>query len=389
MIDDPDLYRVARQGRFGVNGSLVFPQFVVEPANQVEKEIKAIRTPLEKNGMDFGFVTSYNAALRMIVDHDEKILYIYREYYSRNKTDPEIAEDMKDWKDIVIKADCAEPKAIRYYKQSGFRMKACKKFKGSRAMYTKKVKRFKKIVCSDACPNTIDELQDLTFAVDKDDEIIEDEFNIDPHTLSAIWYLIFVLKGYGGQNLSDFIKQLNEDRAILIDDAEDGGVDTLTPQMDITALREHYEQLNRDIVESGQSVNKDLDKFGSAPSGVALKFMYSSLDLKCNLMETEFSRGFEMLLYFVDLYLQISGQGDYEKIDVELVFNRDMAINEAEQIQNCSNSQGIVSDETLIAHHPFVSDVEEELEALKRQKEAYSPSWDQAPIVKDEGNGEE
>ena len=55
--------------------------------------------------------------------------------------------------------------------------------------------------------------------------------------------LIFVLKGYGGQNLSDFIKQLNEDRAILIDDAEDGGVDTLTPQMDITALREHYEQL--------------------------------------------------------------------------------------------------------------------------------------------------
>ena len=154
-------------------------------------------------------------------------------------------------------------------------------------------------------------------------------------------------------------------------------------------MREHYEQLNRDIVESGQSVNKDLDKFGSAPSGVALKFMYSSLDLKCNLMETEFSRGFEMLLYFVDLYLQISGQGDYEKIDVELVFNRDMAINEAEQIQNCSNSQGIVSDETLIAHHPFVSDVEEELEALKRQKEAYSPSWDQAPIVKDEGNGEE
>lgn len=52
---------------------------------------------------------------------------------------------MKDWKDIVIKADCAEPKAIRYYKQSGFRMKACKKFKGSRAMYTKKVKRFKRL----------------------------------------------------------------------------------------------------------------------------------------------------------------------------------------------------------------------------------------------------
>ena len=59
----------------------------------MSEEIRSIKDPLEKNGMDFGFVTSYNAALRMVVDHDEKILYIYREYYSRNKTDPEIAED--------------------------------------------------------------------------------------------------------------------------------------------------------------------------------------------------------------------------------------------------------------------------------------------------------
>lgn len=188
QIHDPDLYRVARKGRFGINGTLVFPQFEIQPHEKVLEFMKAVKSPLEKNGMDFGFVTSYNAALRMLIDHEEKILYIYKEYYSRNKTDPEIAEDMEDWKDIVIKADCAEPKAIKFYKQAGFRMKACKKFKGSRSMYTKKVKRFKKIICSDACPNTIDELKELTFAVDKDGEIIEDEFNIDPHTLSAIWY---------------------------------------------------------------------------------------------------------------------------------------------------------------------------------------------------------
>lgn len=187
-VHDPDLYRVARKGRFGVNGRLVFPQFVVEADEQVRAEMKNVRRPLEKNGMDFGFVTSYNAVVRMLIDHDNKILYLYDEYYSKDKTDPEIAEDIKKWKDILIKADCAEPKAIRYYKQKGFRIRACKKFKGSRKIYTKKVKRFRKIVCSDKCENIIDELQDLTFAVDKNGEIIEDEFNIDPHTLSAIWY---------------------------------------------------------------------------------------------------------------------------------------------------------------------------------------------------------
>lgn len=185
---DPDLYRVARKGRFGVNGLLVFPQFEAWSEEKVRRAMKSVKNPIEKNGMDFGFVTSYNAVVRMLIDHDEKILYIYDEYYSRDKTDPEIAADIEKWKNVLIKADCAEPKAIRYYRQLGFRMKPCRKFKGSREVYTKKVKRFRKIICSDICQNVIDELQDLTFAVDKDGEIIEDEFSIDPHTLSAIWY---------------------------------------------------------------------------------------------------------------------------------------------------------------------------------------------------------
>ena len=202
--------------------------------------------------------------------------------------------------------------------------------------------------------------------------------------------LIFVLKGYGGADLNEFMRDINEDRAIKIDDPEEGGVDTITPQMDITALREHYEQLKRDIVEAGQSVNKDLDKFGAAPSGVALRFMYSGLDLKCNLMETEFKMGFEQLLYFVDMYLQLTGQGDFEKTEVELVFNRDMAVNESEQIQNCTNSKGAISDKTIIAHHPYVSDVEEELKLLEEQKKAAGPTWDVVPPVKDGGgNGAE
>lgn len=201
--------------------------------------------------------------------------------------------------------------------------------------------------------------------------------------------LIFVLKGYGGQDLSEFMKSINEDRAIPIDDPEDGGVDTITPQMDITALREHYEQLNRDIVESGQSVNKDLDKFGSAPSGVALKFMYSGLDLKCNLLEAEFKNGFEMLMYFVDVYLQLTRQGSFENIGIELVFNRDMTVNESEQVQNCNNSKNVISDKTIIAHHPFVTNVEEEMKALEEQREASAPEWDVVPQIKGDGNDEE
>ena len=187
---DPDLYRIARKGHFGVNGVLVLPQFLVRSHEQVLKEIQEIRKPIQRVGMDFGFEDSYNAVLRMVVDHEKKWLYIYWEYYKNKMTDDETVEALKEFKETRerIYADSAEPKTIAYFKKQGFNMKGAKKFNGSRLANTKKVKRFKKIICSDACKNVVRELQHLTYKENKDNELIYDEFNIDPHTFSAIWY---------------------------------------------------------------------------------------------------------------------------------------------------------------------------------------------------------
>lgn len=182
--------------------------------------------------------------------------------------------------------------------------------------------------------------------------------------------LIYVLKGYGGEDIGEFMEKLNKYRAIPIDDPTEGGVDTLTPTMDITALREHYEQLKRDIAEDGQAINKDLDKFGNSPSGVALKFMYAGLDLKDNALEVEFKQGFENLLYFINIYLGETGKGNYktELMDMDIVFNRDMKINESETIDNCSKSKGVISDDTILANHPWVKDIKTEKDNLKEQR---------------------
>ena len=189
---DQDLYRIARKGHFGVNGVKVLPQFEVAPHDEVMEAISNIHKPIKRVGMDFGFVDSYNAVIRLAVDPDKKYLYIYWEYYKNQMTDDETAEEIAEFKETqeLIKADSAEPKTIRYYRKQGFNMVGALKFPGSRLQYTKKIKRFKKIICSDRCTNTIFELKDLTYAKDKNGDIIEDEFNIDPHTLSAIWYAL-------------------------------------------------------------------------------------------------------------------------------------------------------------------------------------------------------
>jgi len=202
---DKDLYRIARKGRYGVNGILVLPQFEVLEHSQVVNMIADIPKRYHRVGMDFGFETSFNAVIRMAIDDKNKILYIYYEYYKNKMTDDKTAKDLvefKENKELII-ADSAEPKTIAFYNQEGFRMIGAKKFQGSRLANIKKVKRFKKIICSDICINTIRELSTLTYAKNKNDEIIYDEFNIDPHTFSAIWY------GLDGYEVSDIKDKKN------------------------------------------------------------------------------------------------------------------------------------------------------------------------------------
>lgn len=189
---DPDLYRIARRGRFGINGTKVLPQFEVKPHDEVLSMIDEVSDLRTFVGMDFGFEDSYNAVVRLAVDATEKILYIHWEYYKNKQTDDQTAEDLIEFtktRERII-ADAAEPKAIAYFKKKGFNMKPCKKFQGSRLANTKKVKRFKRIICSADCTNVVRELKTLTYAKDKKDKLIYDEFNIDPHTFSAIWYAL-------------------------------------------------------------------------------------------------------------------------------------------------------------------------------------------------------
>ena len=187
---DPDLYRVARLGRYGVNGVKVLPQFEVMDEADMMNRIANIPSRWYFYGMDFGFETSYNALMSVVVDDKNKDLYIFDEYYKNKMTDDKTAIEIASYKDKLITADCAEPKTIKYYQQQGFKMRKCKKFAGSRLQNTKKVKRFRHIYCSSKCKNTIRELKNLTYAKKKNGELIYDEFNIDPHTLSAIWYAL-------------------------------------------------------------------------------------------------------------------------------------------------------------------------------------------------------
>ena len=207
---DPYLYDVARLGRFGTVGTRVLPQFeVASDAKQFVHDVRAIPKEYKFIGLDFGFETSYNALIKCAVDDDKKWLYIYDEIYLNHITDDKFANlpEMVELKDEMITADSAEPKTITYYRQMGYKMRPCKKFVGSRLANTRKMKRFKRIICSPKCKNTIRELRDLTYKKDGKGKVWYDEFNIDPHTFSALWYALdnynvadYKMRGFNSQS---------------------------------------------------------------------------------------------------------------------------------------------------------------------------------------------
>lgn len=203
---DPDLHRVARLGRFGINGIKVLPQFETKAHFEVMSIVNQIDERFKRIGLDWGFENSYNALVRVAIDDKEKILYIYYEYYKNKQTDDKTAKDLAEFRESqeLIRADSEDPKAIRYFNQEGFRMIGAKKFPGSRLSNTRKMKRFKRIICSDNCKNTIRELKNLTYKKDRKGEFIYDDFNIDPHTFEAIWY---ALDGY---EVADIKEKKNE-----------------------------------------------------------------------------------------------------------------------------------------------------------------------------------
>ena len=61
----------------------------------------------------------------------------------------------------------------------------------------------------------------------------------------------------------------------------------------------------KEIFEQGQGVDPQPENYGNA-SGEALKFMYSLLELKAGLMETEFRIGFGEFIRAICGYLGIS-----------------------------------------------------------------------------------
>lgn len=182
---------------------------------------------------------------------------------------------------------------------------------------------------------------------------------------------ILIIKNYDGTNLAEFRHNLATFGAVKVKtiDGSEGGVDALQVEVNAENYKTILEVFKKALIENGMGYDAKDDRLAGNPNQMNIQSMYSDIDLDANGMETEFQASFEELLWFVHIYLLNAGKGDFTHSKVNIIFNRDIMMNETEVIDNCSKSVGILSDETIVSQHPWVIDVKQEIQRKKDEKE--------------------
>ena len=198
-------------------------------------------------------------------------------------------------------------------------------------------------------------------------DLIDDynwQTSVTADALRDVAKFVFVLRNYGGADLGEFMEDLRRSLAVKVDG--DGGVDKLQADLDVTGALAFLDKQRRDLFEFASAVDVRDPDLGTA-SGTALHFRYMDLDADCADLADELRDAFARLKPFADTWLAARGAGDFAGEAFTLCFNTDMPVNEGEVIQNLNASRELLSRRTLLANHPWVEDVDKELELLEAE----------------------
>ena len=182
--------------------------------------------------------------------------------------------------------------------------------------------------------------------------------------------LYWVIYGFGGDEASDVLKKLQINKAVnILTDSRDSRVEAKQVELPVAGRLEFLKMLRKDIFHFGMGVDTDSDKFGNAPSGVSLKFQYTLLDQKAGNMIAKLRKVIKELLWFVTEDYNSKHNTVYDANDIQIDINKNIITNDVETVNMIQYSKGIVSDKTLLSMHPFVSDVNAELQELEAQEQ--------------------
>jgi SPP1 family phage portal protein len=138
--------------------------------------------------------------------------------------------------------------------------------------------------------------------------------------------------------------------------------------MNDTAIENHLNRLEGNIMRFGKSVNMTDESFAGNLSGVAIKYKLMALENKCITLERKMTASLRQ--QFKVLATAWAKKGipvDYTNIFFQ--FKRNLPVNLLDEAQTTAQLRGHVSERTRLSQLSFVDDVEWELEEMAKDND--------------------
>ena len=174
------------------------------------------------------------------------------------------------------------------------------------------------------------------------------------------------------------MENMKKHRLLIMD--TDAEAEYLTKDVNDVQIRNMLQLVNDNIHKIACCPDFSQESFGTS-SGIALRYRLLGFENNAAAIESNFKMALQRRIELLCSIIQLTG-GEALWRDVKITFYRNLPINLEETSTIVNNLRGLVSDETLLSQIPFISDVEEEMKKLAKQKEA-------AVSLYNFGNGEE
>ena len=195
--------------------------------------------------------------------------------------------------------------------------------------------------------------------IDAYDALVSDGLNDFDYFCDA--YL--ALYGYTAD--SDDVAAMKKNRVLLLDQGT--SAEFLIKQGDSTGLETTKERIEKDIHKFAMVPNSSDENFGGNASGVAMKYKMLGTENVAAIKEQYFRKGLVSRAEKIGYVMALLRLSSFDWRGIEVIFTRNIPVNEDEVTSMITSLNGIVSKETLLSQLPFVHDAKAELEALNKE----------------------
>ena len=183
--------------------------------------------------------------------------------------------------------------------------------------------------------------------------------NVDDYEAFVDSYMY--LKGLTAD--TEELKKMKVNRILLLDEDSDAGY--ITKPDNSAGVKNLLDKIEDRIERIAQAPDFNDESFGNA-SGISIKYKLLGMENICSNIEANMRQALQKRLELICAIQKLTAT-EFIWRDINIIFTRNIPVNEAEQAELVNKLRGLVSDKTLLSILKFIPDVDKELELLEEQ----------------------